>query len=127
MQFADAKISLHLARELLQSELDFEVIAEALNLISIFGDARDLNLVKNYLNHEKSFIRMRAITALGEIGNQEILPYLEKSLSDPDWWVRYRTAQAIMKLPGMNTEALIAIRDRQTDRFGIDILNYVLS
>jgi len=127
MQFADAKTSLHLARELLHSQPDFEVIAEALNLISIFGDARDLNLVKNYLHHEKSFIRMKAVKALGEIGDQETLSCLEKSLSDPDWWVRYRTAQTIMKLPGMTTEALLAIRDRQTDRFSIDILNYVLS
>jgi hypothetical protein len=127
MRFADGRITLHLARDLLNSAFDFEVIAGALNLIAMFGDARDLNLVKGYLHHEKPFIRMRTVRALAEIGNQEVLPDLEKCLTDSDWWVRFRTAQAIAKLPKMNTETLLAIRNRQTDRFAVDILNYIIS
>jgi len=127
MNSADGKVVLPLILQLLSSTNNNEVISSCLNLLSIFGDYRDIPVVKDYLNHQQSFIRMRAVMTLSLIGNEYVLPFLERCLSDPDWWVRYRTAEAIKLLPTMNNDRILEIRDRQLDRFAVDILNYVIS
>jgi len=127
MKSADGKVVLPLIKQLLSTTKDNEVISSCLNLLSIFGDHRDIPIVKNYLSHQQSFIRMRAVMTLALIGNEQVLPSLEGCLSDQDWWVRYRTAEAIKLLPTINNDQILEIRDRQTDRFAVDILNYVIS
>jgi len=127
MNSADGQVALSLVNQLLSITNDNEVISACLNLLSIFGDNRDISVVKAYLTHKESFIRMKAVKCLALIGTEDELPYLEKCLSDQNWWVRYRAAEAITILPTMNNEKIIEIRDRQSDRFAIDILNYIIS
>lgn len=124
MQNADRRVSIDLSKELLSSP-NPEIQAAALNLLAIFGDSRDLALVKPFLTDEKSFVRMRAVTAMAAIGNVNVIPDLEKCLSDPDWWVRFRTAEAIASIPGMTKQHLLEMRERQSDRFAKDILTYI--
>ena len=126
MKFADSEIAKTLAEDLLDSAFDPEVISASLGLLEYFGDSRNIKIIERHLNSDLSFIRMKAVKALSALGSLEILPILEKSLTDSDWWVRYRTAQSIISLPMVTREDILKIRDGQNDKFAIDILNYVL-
>lgn len=126
MKFAEPTVAKSLAVDLLDSAFDPEVISAALGILEYCGDSKDINIIERHLTSDLSFIRMKAVKALASLGSLEILPILEKSLSDPDWWVRYRTAQSILKLPMISREDIIKIRDKQSDKYAIDILNYVL-
>ncbi|MDF2614529.1 MAG: heat repeat protein [Clostridia bacterium] len=127
MNFGDGKVVLPLVKQLLAATHNNEVISSCLNLLSIFGDHRDVPIVKAYLNHKEAFIRMWGVKTLASIGNESDLLALERCLSDRDWWVRYRAAEAIKLLPTTTDEKILEIRSRQSDRFAIDILNYVIS
>jgi hypothetical protein len=126
MKFADPEIAKELAEELLDSAFDPEVISASLEILEKFGDPRNIKTIEKHVNSDLSFLRMRAVKALASLGSIEILPILEKSLTDPDWWVRYRTAEALVSLPMITRDDILKIRDRQNDKFATDILNYVL-
>lgn len=72
--------------------------------------------------HEIWYVRMHAASLLGRAGKPEDLTALEPLLSDNEWWVRYRTAQAIVASPYIGPQALRRIAARQTDRYARDIL-----
>lgn len=127
MNAGDGSVILPLVKQLLSTTDNYEVISSCLNLLSLFGDHRDIPMVKEYLHHEVSFVRMKAVKTLALIGDASELPAIEKCLMDKDWWVRYRAAEAIKLLPEIDNERILEIRDRQSDRFAIDILNYIIS
>ena len=48
-------------------------------------------------------------------------------LTDTEWWVRYRAAQAIAGLPFLGPNALRQLQIRQSDRFAAEILQQVMA
>jgi hypothetical protein len=126
MQEADSYAAANMARNFLMTSSDSEIISASLKLLATFGEPKDKELIKKYLGDERSFVRMNAAKALGKVGNLSDLTYLEKLLVDFDWWVRLRSAEAIMALPGMTKEKIIKMRDTQIDSFAVDVLNHVL-
>jgi hypothetical protein len=48
-------------------------------------------------------------------------------LSDREWWVRYRAAQALVELPWLAQAELRALQDGLTDRFAADMLAQVVA
>ena len=88
------------------------------------GHERDL--VRHYLGHERWHIRMQAAAALGRIGERGDIPLLLERLGDDEWWVRYRTAQALIKMPGMTREKLRMIHDNLEDSFARNMLEQTL-
>ena len=50
-----------------------------------------------------------------------------RALSDPQWWVRYRAAQALCALPRADLAKLQALTQQLTDRFAADILRQALA
>ena len=49
-------------------------------------------------------------------------------LADAQWWVRYRAAQALTRLPAIGEKDVMQrIRDEQTDRFACDVLDQVMA
>jgi hypothetical protein len=52
---------------------------------------------------------------------------LEPLLADPQWWVRYRTAQALEHLFRDDAGRLERVRDAQEDRYARDILTQVMA
>lgn len=77
--------------------------------------------------HEVWYVRMQAACLLGRAGRHDDLRNLEPLLSDTEWWVRYRAAQALVASPYIGPNALRRIADRQTDRFACDILQQALA
>ncbi|HSD70419.1 MAG TPA: HEAT repeat domain-containing protein [Woeseiaceae bacterium] len=92
--------------------------------------ARGLNCYETVValtQHKAWYVRMQAAAVLGQFGTRTSIRHLEPLMSDPEWWVRYRAAQAIASLPFLGPHALRRLRERQTDRYARDMLQQVLA
>lgn len=113
-----------LAAQLLATRKDPSLAAAALKAVR--GQLPN-EIIANLARHQVWFVRMQAANLLGRFGRREDYPILEPLLADSEWWVRYRAAQAITKLPFLGPHALRKLRDRQTDRFARDILRHAMA
>ncbi|MEM6450395.1 MAG: HEAT repeat domain-containing protein [Cyanobacteria bacterium P01_D01_bin.105] len=59
------------------------------------GDTRAFELLQTALTQENSLISISAIGALGELKDERAIPLLLPYVSDTDWQVRHRIAQAL--------------------------------
>lgn len=114
----------HTAEHLLVSSNDPAVIAAALRAVR--GDL-PRHLIERCVNNETWFIRMQAANLLSKFGRREDYALLEPLLSDSEWWVRYRAAQAITRLPFLGPNALRKLRGRQKDKFARQIMSQALA
>jgi hypothetical protein len=87
----------------------------------------ELPQVRVLTQHPRWHIRMRAAIALGRTGSREDCDLLIGLLSDPEWWVRRRAAEALVAMPFFDRSELYALRDGLTDRFGRDSLDQALA
>lgn len=108
-----------LVAELLTSRTEPALMAAALKAVR--GQLPE-GVVVNLARHPIWFVRMQAANLLGRTGRREDYPILEPLLADLEWWVRYRAAQAVVKLPFLGPHALRKLRDRQKDTYARDIL-----
>jgi HEAT repeat protein len=69
---------------------------------------------------------MQAVQLVGRMGRAEYADRLEKLLADREWWVRYRAARALVRLPTLARAEIEGIRERQLDAFARDILGQAL-
>lgn len=111
-------------RRLLDSTLDDHAISVCLQLVN---EKQDRERVAGFLSSARWHVRMHAAAALGRIGEAADCHLLEPLLADKVWWVRYRAAQALLALPGMDVLALRQLQQRQIDTYGRDIIDQVLS
>lgn len=116
-----------LVQSILKNESDPELLAAALAAVRGLGAAECLEAVREYLDHPSWQVRVQAVNALGSLAGEQDVPALEASLSDENWWVRYRSAQALVSLPFLSYDELIALRDRQADRFARDIIEQAIA
>jgi HEAT repeat protein len=110
------------ARTIVELSADPEVLAACLRLLK---GAEDLPIVRACLSHKDSRVRVQAAAALGRIGEDDDEERLVTLLSDREWWVRYRAAQALSRLPHMREPRLKTIQAAQSDAFARDILAQV--
>lgn len=107
-----------LARE----STDMAVRVACLKLIGQFQDPKDLALVRSFISHPDETVRAQAAVALGTIGMPADEGPLIALLSDLQWDVRYRAAEALAHLPFMKPERLAEIQHEQTDTLAKQIL-----
>ena len=112
------------ARTIIELSHDPEVLAACLRLLK---SAEDLPVVRACLSHEDSRVRVQAAAALGRIGEDDDEERLVPLLSDSEWWVRYRAAQALSGLPHMRAPKLKTIQAAQSDAFARDMLAQVMA
>lgn len=110
--------------QLMGSEVDDRLLSVCLQLVN---DRRELGRVRKLLHATRWHVRMHAASALARIGEAADHMNLEPLLSDSVWWVRYRAAQAMLMLPGMDSGKLLAIRERTSDAYGRGIIDHVLA
>lgn len=120
----DSERAASVIRQLLDNPVDDHVTSVCLQLVN---DKRDRERVANLLAASRWHVRMHAVAALGRIGEAADGGRLEPMLADKEWWVRYRAAQAMLALPGMDVAALRQVQQRQRDAYGRDIIDQVLS
>lgn len=110
--------------ELLRKTVDDKVVSACLDGLQ---EPLSADLASRYLNHPRWHVRVHAIQAIGRIGSAKDEPALIEKLSDKQWWVRYRAAQALVGLPGLSGSAVLEIYQTLDDRFSQDILKQAAS
>jgi hypothetical protein len=124
LEIASTRLAIPALRKVLAQTDDAEVIAACLKLLN---DPLSLEIIRDFLHHEKWFVRLQAASALGRIGTGEDEKLLIPLLSDKEWWVRYRAAHALVQLPSVSHERLVEICAGQSDLYAIDIMKQVVS
>jgi hypothetical protein len=108
----------------LLADSDPEILISVLRCV---GDPAVREGVLPLLRHSDWRVRLQAARTLGRIGGREDLPALAGLLNDSQWWVRYRTAQAIAGLPFLAPGELAAVAANTGDRYASDILRQVMA
>lgn len=113
--------------KILQTTENDSLIAPCLKVLAEFGDKQDLSTIRSYLNHELWHIRVQAAICIGKTGNIEDEGALLELLRDKHWWVRYRAAQALAKLPFVDRQKLLDYKNTLDDNYGKDILTQIIA
>ena len=108
----------------LLNDHDPEILISVLRCI---GDPGARSGVVPLLQHSDWRVRLQAARTLGRIGRRDDLPALSSLLNDSQWWVRYRTAQAIAGLPFLVPGELETVAGNTGDRYASDILRQVMA
>ncbi len=113
-----------LIEALLASATEPAVLSAALQ--QVHGPA-SLARVRELCSHADWQVRSYAALALGRQGAAGDRRRLVGMLCDREWWVRYRAAQALLTLPGVDAIVLEALGAALTDRYARDMLVQVMA
>jgi hypothetical protein len=127
LEVAHYSVAKTVVYEMLDKATDEETISACLYILYILKDPGSLDLARRYADHPCWFIRVRVAVLLGRIGTEKDKDILTRFLSDGQWWVRYRAAQALTGLPSITFEEIQELKREHHDRFARDILTQVLS
>ncbi len=84
--------------------LQFSIIAA----LGELGDPRALPLLATALQSSVELVQTAAIGAIGELRLPAGIDLLKTTMTNPDWQVRYRLAQALGNIGGVEAQALLA-------------------
>jgi len=119
----DAVLGSEVATELLHRHPDDQHIVAAALLVLL--DPAVLPEIRGFVGSSDPDIRMNLALALGRLGDLDETELLMQLMGDRVWWVRYRAAQALLRLRGMNAEGLESVGARLTDPYARDMLKHV--
>jgi hypothetical protein len=124
MDSADATLAEGFLRALLRTSKDVEVLVACLKSRHL---PKNLGLITPLARNPSWQVRTQLARALGSMiarGEEHILIAM---LSDDVWWVRFRAAQSLARLPFLSNEELWRLRSMLNDRFAKDILDHVVA
>ena len=117
----DAVLGSEIAVELLRRHpQNAPLVAAALLVIQ---DPALLVELAKFSQSKDAHLRENLAQCLGRLGGLAEVEVLVWLMGDPVWWVRYRAAQALLKLKGMTRPQLDAIRETLGDKFARDMLD----
>jgi len=82
--------------------------------------------VRELAGHADWRVRVQVAKVLGRIGELQDVVLLSNLLSDPEWWVRYCSACALIGLPFVSRPQVEVLRHSIEDPYARDILEQVL-
>lgn len=115
------------ARRVLAQADHPEVIAACLAVLMQHPSPQDAAAVRRLLDHPVAFVRVRAVAALGRLRVPGDEWHLFRMLSDPDWWVRYRAAHALVAWPRFDRRVLERVGATHPDGYARGALAQALS
>jgi hypothetical protein len=124
MDSVDATLAEGLLRALLRTSKDAEVLVACLKSRHL---PKNLDFLTPLTRSSSWQVRTQLARALGSMitrGEEHILIAM---LSDDVWWVRFRAAQSLARLPFLSNEELWRLRSKLNDRFAKDILDHVVA
>ncbi len=119
----DAVLGSEVALELLRRHAGDDHIVAAALLVLL--EPAVLPEVRHFAASPDADIRKNLALAIGHLGDLAETELLMQLMGDRVWWVRYRAAQALLKLRGMNAEGIETVRARLTDPYALDMLKHV--
>lgn len=124
LDVAHSEVVLDVIRFLLQNSKDEQVLQHCLQFIT---DPEDAMYARNCLTHPEWFVRVQAAVALGRVGLNEDQVRLIPLLEDPQWWVRYRTAQSLVNWPSIVFTKLERLAAMHPNPFAREILTQTMA
>jgi hypothetical protein len=124
VEAADAERLRAAVLQVLRRSRDAQTVAAALAALRHPGDAQ---VARAFAPHPEWLVRMESARALGRLGTQADLHNLVKLMSDANWWVRYRAAQAIVDLPWLERHQIEHLQRALPDRFAADALRQAIA
>lgn len=106
-----------------------ELMTRLIRVLGTFGHPDDEDVLVDLMEHEFPPVRIQTAQALGELGSDRSKDVLEEALGDPVWWVRYRSAQALVgmaKKNNLSVEDLHSLAEEHDDPFARDSLERVM-
>jgi HEAT repeats len=109
---------------LLSTDTDIEELLAALKLVNT---TTSISVICEQASNPNWQVRTQVASALGRLGSIHELPVLEKLITDSQWWVRYRAAQAIIHSQWLTDQELLVRAANWTDRFAKDMIQQVIA
>lgn len=103
---------------------DAETLIAAIRLVQ--GEAGAAP-VAAHAGHPDWQVRAQVARALGYIGGLPEVPLLAALVTDTQWWVRYRSAQALLRVPGLARGQAQALVSATGDRYAMGMLDAVMA
>jgi HEAT repeat protein len=126
LRFATPGAAVETALVLLERYNNAEIIAGCLSVLADCDDGQHIALARSYAVHSSWVVRLQAVNMFSKIGRREDIPVLVGMLADPEWWVRHRSARALIGLSILSGPEIQEIIATQTDKYAIDALNQAL-
>jgi HEAT repeat protein len=96
-------------------------------LLKAVDSDENLELARDFVDHEHWYVRNQAVAALGRLGSRADLPLLVARLGDEQWWVRYRAAKGLAHILQGQDQDLVSIRDEHDDRYARQMIDQILA
>ncbi len=106
------------------SELEPEMLCVCLRLVS---HPAELAWVRTCFGDRRSSVQVQIAGILARMGTPQDAHYLLFLLDSEYWWVRYRAAQALLKQPFMNGQAVKRLIKIRKDVFARDMLLQIVA
>jgi hypothetical protein len=111
---------------ILQRSDDTELLARLLHTLGEFGHPDDESLLIEFTDHSADPVRIQAVKSLGDLGSSQSAVPLTEALGDSNWWVRYRAAQSLVRIPDVSLDWLKNTREQHDDPYARDIMERVM-
>ncbi|HTJ28187.1 MAG TPA: HEAT repeat domain-containing protein [Candidatus Limnocylindria bacterium] len=105
----------------LHAEADAETIAAALRTLRDIVEMSDLPLLRRYVDHPSSAVRVQAVNALSKLEKPDVRELLLVGLRDRNGWVRQRAAEA---LATRNEDRRALLESVGSDKFAYQSLRH---
>ena len=119
----DAVLGSEVAIELLRRHPDNPQIVAAALIVVL--DPAILPELARFADSADADVRKNLAIAYGHLGSLADTETVTRLMCDKVWWVRYRAGQALLKLKGMTSDRLEAVRTHLTDAYARDMLAHV--
>jgi HEAT repeat protein len=119
----DAVLGSEVAIELLRRHPDNAAIVAAALIVVL--DPTILPELARFAESTDADVRKNLAVAYGHLGSLADTETVTRLMCDRVWWVRYRAGQALLKLKGMTSDRLEAVRTHLTDAYARDMLAHV--
>lgn len=127
LRFAEAlrlQISPTALLPLLKPDQPANILIAAMRLAS---GSQILEAVRANASHPDWRVRVQVAKSLSQLGDTSDVPRLIGLLKDPQWWVRYRAAQALVGLPFLSRAELNRLLAELPDQFAREIFRQVFA
>lgn len=127
LELAHSHIAVPALRQLLEAthHVNMEVLEACLKLT---GNPEDVFAARACVCHPHWRVRLQAVGALGRIGAlEDDEARVISLLNDPEWWVRYRSAQVLAQLYNNDESRLRHTQAGHHNQFARDMLEHIIA
>lgn len=107
---------------LLDPQEDIESLIAAIRL---FQGEVGIEPLLRLADHPDWRVRAQVARALSYVGSSSTLPLLVELTTDREWWVRFRSAQALFRLPGLSAHVIMQRVRATQDRYAVQMVEAV--